>query len=210
VYRSNVEDGAADGHQVDGDWPENPNDPNHSIDSDPLFVDSSAGDYRLRYLSPSKDFGDYEFLPCDDYDIAPGINGIEDLNCDNDEKHPIDLDGNERVMDGGVAFQVDHGAYEFLLDCGNCPEDLNNDGVVNVSDMLVLFDCWGTGFPSGCECADLNQDGEVNVSDVLALFDAWGPCPNWESQTVPQAVLDCFDLYDEHGLSAVIDCLDQL
>jgi hypothetical protein len=110
---------------------------------------------------------------------------------------------------GEIEFQVDQGAYEFQLDCGNCRADLNNDGAVNVTDLLILFDCWGV--QTGCGCADLNDDGVVNVSDLLLLFDNWGTCPGvGGSEPVPQAVEDCVDLLNEYGLQAVIDCLDQL
>jgi hypothetical protein len=64
------------------------------------------------------------------------------------------------------------------LECENpeddCPADFNGDGVVNVSDLLILFDAWGSC--PGCD-EDLNGDGVVNVSDLLLLFDAWGDCP---------------------------------
>jgi hypothetical protein len=52
--------------------------------------------------------------------------------------------------------------------------DLNGDELVNVSDLLALFENWGT-----CEnlynCpGDLNGDGEVNVTDLLLMFNNWG------------------------------------
>jgi hypothetical protein len=54
------------------------------------------------------------------------------------------------------------------------PADLNCDGVVNVSDLLILFDNWGTCSDCGNCPADLNGDCVVNVSDLLILFDSWG------------------------------------
>lgn len=54
-----------------------------------------------------------------------------------------------------------------------CPEDINEDGVVDVSDLLLLFSAWGVC--PGC-AADINDDGVVDVSDLLALFAAWGDC----------------------------------
>jgi carboxypeptidase A2 len=58
-------------------------------------------------------------------------------------------------------------------DCPDCPADLNGDGVVNVADLLILFDNWGENPGSP---ADLNGDGVVNVADLLILFDGWGEC----------------------------------
>jgi hypothetical protein len=52
--------------------------------------------------------------------------------------------------------------------------DLNCDGVVNVSDLLILLGAWGTcAEPNNC-LADLNDDGIVNVSDLLILLANWG------------------------------------
>jgi hypothetical protein len=52
--------------------------------------------------------------------------------------------------------------------------DLNCDGVVNVSDLLVLLSQWGLCPRSGDCPADLNGDGAVNVSDLLILLSNWG------------------------------------
>lgn len=52
-----------------------------------------------------------------------------------------------------------------------CPADLNGDGVVNTSDLLILLGCWGL------PCGDLNGDGDTDTSDLLALLAAWGECP---------------------------------
>lgn len=52
--------------------------------------------------------------------------------------------------------------------------DLNDDGTVNVSDMLLLLGDWGE-CPRGDQCpADLNDDGSINVSDLLLLLGNWG------------------------------------
>jgi Tol biopolymer transport system component len=54
-----------------------------------------------------------------------------------------------------------------------CAADLNGDGEVNVSDLLVLLAAWGeTDVP-----ADIDGDGIVAVGDLLLLLAAWGPCP---------------------------------
>ena len=50
------------------------------------------------------------------------------------------------------------------------PGDLDGDGSVGVSDILIALSDWG--FCSCCS-SDLNADGEVNVSDLLAIIAAW-------------------------------------
>ncbi len=54
-----------------------------------------------------------------------------------------------------------------------CPADLNGDGVVDVSDLLMLLSDWGPC--DGCD-SDLNEDGNVDVSDLLILLSEWGAC----------------------------------
>ena len=57
-----------------------------------------------------------------------------------------------------------------------CTGDLNNDGVRNFGDVLVLIPKWGQACP-GCP-EDLNNDGIVNFGDVLVLIPVWGQaCP---------------------------------
>ena len=51
------------------------------------------------------------------------------------------------------------------------PEDLDGNGSVGISDILVALSDWGV-----CSCcmSDLNADGEVTVADLLAIIAAWG------------------------------------
>lgn len=54
--------------------------------------------------------------------------------------------------------------------------DLNNDGRVDVLDLLILLGAWG-GCPNtaGNDCpADLNHSGNVDVQDLLILLGNWG------------------------------------
>ena len=59
--------------------------------------------------------------------------------------------------------------------CGSpstCDADVNNDGTVDVGDVLALISAWGTNDAD----ADINGDGVVDVADLLVVIDAWGPC----------------------------------
>ncbi|MCH7547601.1 MAG: hypothetical protein IID30_14465, partial [Planctomycetes bacterium] len=61
----------------------------------------------------------------------------------------------------------------------DCPADLNDDGIVNVTDLLVLLASWGVCPATGCR-ADLNGDGFVNVTDLLELLASRGACAGSE------------------------------
>ena len=127
-----------------------------NIDADPLFVDPDNGNLRLQPGSPCIDAGDNTAVP---------------------GEITTDLDGNPRFLDDpetpdtGVGDPpiVDMGAYEFQP----CVGDINNDGVVNVIDLLMLIGSFGP-----CEdCpADLDNDGFVGVLDLLTLIGNFGPC----------------------------------
>jgi hypothetical protein len=63
-----------------------------------------------------------------------------------------------------------------------CDGDLNGDGVVDVSDLLILLSSWGACASTGVNCvdvcpADLNCDGVVDISDLLVVLSNWGACP---------------------------------
>ncbi len=57
------------------------------------------------------------------------------------------------------------------------PGDLNDDGIVSTSDLLILLSSWGNcpecNNPAACP-ADFNEDCEVSTSDLLFLLSNWG------------------------------------
>ena len=75
--------------------------------------------------------------------------------------------------DGRRAF-VAHGEV-VVLGCCPCRSDLNDDGVVNATDLLVLLAVWGP-CDGGCFGADIDEDGSVGMHDLVLLLAAWGPC----------------------------------
>ena len=52
--------------------------------------------------------------------------------------------------------------------------DVNGDGVVNVSDLLLMISQWGQCPTSGDCPSDVNDDGFVNVTDLLIAIGNWG------------------------------------
>ena len=83
---------------------------------------------------------------------------------------------------GSVTVQITEGTINANLEISTvenpCYEDVDGNGVVNVSDLLALIGNWGlcpdcTGEIPG----DVNFDDVVNVTDLLLIVGAWGPCP---------------------------------
>jgi hypothetical protein len=50
--------------------------------------------------------------------------------------------------------------------------DIDGNSIVNVSDVLLLIEYWGSSGSPG----DINQDGIVDVSDLLMVVANWGEC----------------------------------
>ena len=79
------------------------------------------------------------------------------------------LDGTFEDLDGnGVPDCCDDGG-----DCLSCPADVYPDGVVDVTDLLILIAYYGLDEPGP---ADVDGDGDVDANDILAVIAAWGPC----------------------------------
>ena len=68
--------------------------------------------------------------------------------------------------------------------------DLNGDGLVNTSDVLVAISAWGPCPPPPAACvADINGNGVVGVDDLLIILNHWsapgGTAMAGESAAVP-------------------------
>jgi hypothetical protein len=95
-------------------------------------------------------------------------------------------DGNARITMPVAALQVVRlrvgsldgtaGQVALSISCTPCPADFNQDGTVDVIDLLTLLDEWGTCIDGESCPADLNGDDAVDVLDLLMLLDAWGSC----------------------------------
>ncbi|MEE8155821.1 MAG: FG-GAP repeat protein [Phycisphaerales bacterium] len=78
-----------------------------------------------------------------------------------------------------------------------CPWDLDGDGSVGASDLIILLFLWGTD-PGGPP--DFDGDGNVGSSDLVALLFNWGLCPCVEG-TPPlpleeELALHCLNMVD--------------
>ena len=78
---------------------------------------------------------------------------------------------------GGVQVDFDCEALNWDEgDCNTCPADLNGNGTVDISDLLVAIANFGIcGDPGNCP-SDLNGNGFVEINDLLAMIDAFGAC----------------------------------
>ena len=80
-------------------------------------------------------------------------NGLSDI-CDIDYGTSLDENGN------GIPDECD------------CPWDLDDNGSVDIADLLTLLANWGTPGPG-----DFDSSGTVGIGDLLTLLANWGACP---------------------------------
>lgn len=55
-----------------------------------------------------------------------------------------------------------------------CASDVDGNGVVDISDLLVVVSEWGI-CEMGC-AGDTNGDGRIDADDLLMVISLWGPC----------------------------------
>lgn len=80
----------------------------------------------------------------------------------------------EGAMDIGIFKPGGEPSMQHALLTPSCPADclgdINNSGLVDVLDLLVIVGEWGTSN----EDADVTNDGIVNINDLLAVMADWG------------------------------------
>ncbi len=67
---------------------------------------------------------------------------------------------------------IDNFQLEIIVCGADCIGDINNDGTVNVTDVLAVIGDWSTSNPE----TDLDGNGIVAVGDLLILIGNWGNC----------------------------------
>jgi hypothetical protein len=117
-----------------------------NTDSDPMFIDASAGDLTLDAASPGIDAGDTTAL---------------------DASITRDIAGNARI----AGLSVDMGAHELSV---GCAVDLNGDLAANFFDVLIFLGEYGIQSPIGDWNAD-GQFSFFDVTSFLAAFNAGCP-----------------------------------
>lgn len=120
----------------------------------------------------------YNFAFSDFIDVDPVIgNNVPNFNTTGRIAYFLIFESYDSYPGGHinepVSFLVDHiGFYVGPQSLPNPqPADLTGDGIVNVTDLLMLLSGWG--ICAGCP-ADITGDGLVNVTDLLTLLSAWG------------------------------------
>ncbi|MEE2906739.1 MAG: trypsin-like serine protease [Planctomycetota bacterium] len=102
----------------------------------------------------------------DDACDAPGLPGQASFLTAEIEQ------GNTYLLRVGSAFGnwwYSYGMGTLWSDCIPYAGDANGDGKIDIADLLMVLDNWGTMGPNG----DLNGDWSVDIEDVLLVIGNW-------------------------------------
>ena len=128
-----------------------------------------------------------------DYDSALSVHSgcpgtiANQIACNDDHNGNLDARLHFTVLPGQMymirvnGYWDDSGAYELTARKNTCPADIApqpmGDGVVNVDDLLMVINAWGTMYNMADIAPAANGDNNVNVDDLLMVINAWGACP---------------------------------
>jgi len=62
---------------------------------------------------------------------------------------------------------IDMGAIEYYIPLTG---DINQDGILNVLDLVQVVGCILDGEPENCDAGDVNEDAVVDVLDIVQIF----------------------------------------
>ena len=91
-----------------------------------------------------------------------------------DNLTPIDDDNTDAGTEGGTSITGPGDIEDTPLEPGPCAADLTDDGMVDVLDLVAVFENWGAC--EGACVADTNGDQVVDVMDLIEVVSAWGTC----------------------------------
>ncbi len=82
------------------------------------------------------------------------------------------LDCNGNAIPDDCELEAGDSNGDGILDTCQCIADINGDGAVGVSDLLLVIGDWGQMTSQ----ADIDGSGTVDATDLLLVLEAWGNC----------------------------------
>jgi hypothetical protein len=137
-----------------------------------LFLNADGTVHGYRKISETE--GDFTGELDDSDAFGRSVTLLGDLDGDGRDELAV---GAYKDDDGGF----DRGAVWVLFLGGPCPGDTDDDGIVDVNDLLNVILDWATdGSANGGDVTGLlpgsSPDGNVDVNDLLAVIMGWGAC----------------------------------
>lgn len=84
----------------------------------------------------------------------------------------------DRAAISGPFYQTNRGAVYLYRGLRACIEDINGDGVVDMADLAIVLQNFGTQSGARLQDGDVDDDGDVDLADLSAVLSALGAsCP---------------------------------
>ncbi len=109
--------------------------------------------------------------------FVPGAGGVTAIAVEGADllvSHPSGLIDRVNPIGGAILDTLVCPIGVLAMETLFAPEDLDQDGLVGVTDLLALLAAWGPCPAEGSCPADLDGTGAVGIADLLALLGAWG------------------------------------
>ena len=91
-------------------------------------------------------------------------------------KTQVTVNTSDENIPGAVASQLNLMLSVAIGDAELCIADVTGNGLVDVDDLLVIINAWGScADPKNCP-ADFTGNGAVDVDDLLTVINGWGVC----------------------------------
>lgn len=144
------------------------------------LTESGTADALILEISSNGDAGPWTEIA--HHDVNQGLNWVHHDVFNSDLVDAgVTLGANMKVRfsagDANPQSIVEAGVDGFKINALNCgpPADLDGNGSVGVTDLLILLGAWGpcdAPCPPSC-LADIDGDCQVGVTDLLILLGAW-------------------------------------
>lgn len=131
------------------------------VSQEVTFISQLVGGGRLDGCGRVGDVNETGVIRPRDYDLIVGLDGVDidsDLVGEYDPRADMDADGDIDADDADVFL----GEY--------CLGDFNEDGVVDILDVLDFLDAYGSDEAS----SDMDEDGVIDILDYLSFLDWYG------------------------------------
>ena len=140
-------------------------------------VAPTANGFALIGWTQSFGFGlsDFYFVKTDMLGQSGCNEFVQPLELSGSNPPPLDIDLLQVPLDIFQTLPIAQNDITFPPQdlCPSCPWDLDGNGLVGTSDLLMLLARWGVAAGNP---ADFDGDGFVGTSDLLKLLANWGAC----------------------------------
>ena len=145
----------------------------YNAEIQPIF-NNNCGNCHLGNSSGNLNLSSYNDLMSNNV-VVPGDHQASELyiRIILPESSSSDMPPNGSLSDNEIdliADWINEGALEFEINSCDLLGDINEDGIVNILDVVGMVNII-LAEANSSECSDINEDGELNILDVVIMVN---------------------------------------